>query len=164
MKKFCTLFLLMLCIYCDSSAQELQSDLKTTASDYFTGPGYNLSWTIGEAVILTVSDSTITMTQGFQQPKVKKKYVKEDLPKKDNIDIGPNPARDEIEIVLDRDIDKNIPMRADIYDVIGRRVLTSEFRGQRFSISISAFASGVYFIKVFVDGQELGTQKVQKID
>ncbi len=146
------------------SAQELQSDIKATASNYFTTDTYSLSWSIGEAVILTVSDSTISLTQGFQQPKFKKKYVKSDLPNKDNIGIWPNPAVDEIEIKLDRPIDKNIPIKAEIYDAIGRRVISKEFYGQKVSINISYLASGVYFVKLSVDGKDLGTQKIQKLD
>jgi hypothetical protein len=142
----------------------LQSDIKTTASNYFVTDGYTLSWTIGEAVILTISDSTVIMTQGFQQPKYKKKYIKEDLPKKENIRIGPNPTVDEIVIELDRPIDKKIPIKVEIYDVIGRAVMTHEFYGQKFSMNVVFLASGTYFVKVTVDGQPIGTQKLQKLD
>ncbi|MES2766279.1 MAG: T9SS type A sorting domain-containing protein [Bacteroidota bacterium] len=165
MKKFLLLcFIAFLSPVLQISAQDLQSDIKTTAANFFTGDGYTLSWTIGEAVILTVSDSSFTMTQGFQQPKFRKKYVKSDLPKKDNIDVGPNPAVDEVEIKLDRPIDKNIPIKAEIFDAIGRRVIVKEFHGQRVTVNISYLASGVYFVRLTVDGVDIGTQKLQKLD
>jgi hypothetical protein len=165
MKKLLTLcFLACICPFLKVSAQELQSDIKTAASNYFETEDYTLSWTIGEAVILTISDSTVIMTQGFQQPKFKKKYVKEDLPEKDNIWIGPNPTIENIEIELDKPIDKNLPIIVEIYDILGRQMIVREFRGQRFSINVSFLASGTYLVKVSVDGKNLGAQKLQKLD
>ncbi len=77
------------------SGQQLSPEVISSAGDYFVGSNVTLSWTIGEAVIETFTDTNCILTQGFQQPFIPpiagiKKLEDKNL----KIKVFPNPASD----------------------------------------------------------------------
>lgn len=67
MKKIYTLLILCLVIFGFSSSVSAQ-EVVSASGGYYENEGISLSWTVGETVIETIGNETITLTQGFQQP------------------------------------------------------------------------------------------------
>lgn len=62
-----TYILIILCFLFFSVSINAQQVLSTSGGFYENG-GISLSWTVGEPLIETIGNETITLTQGFQQP------------------------------------------------------------------------------------------------
>ena len=61
-----TVFLLVVPLFL--SAQSVSPDVISSSGDYFEGSNASLSWTLGEIATETLSNGSVTLTQGFQQP------------------------------------------------------------------------------------------------
>jgi hypothetical protein len=75
-----------------------------------------------------------------------------------NVKIAPNPAKDVVNISLDKESDKNF---VTVYDVVGRSVATAQFNGNQSEINVSNLIKGIYFISVQSEGKTI-TQKFFK--
>ncbi|MEN8250213.1 MAG: hypothetical protein ABFS32_14870, partial [Bacteroidota bacterium] len=76
------------------TAQEVVSSGGETG----TAAGYEISWTVGEPVIETVSDGTNTLTQGFHQTKLTVTSVNEFSISGIELKVFPNPTEDYVHI------------------------------------------------------------------
>ncbi len=75
-----------------------------------------------------------------------------------SIQIFPNPARDQLNIRFNRDLD----LRLEIFDLLGHKLASYHFptgKGSVHSIDISGLADGIYFCRGF-DGNRLYTKKI----
>jgi hypothetical protein len=75
-----------------------------------------------------------------------------------NVKIAPNPAKDVVNISLDKESEKNF---VTVYDVVGRSVATAQFSGNQSELNVSNLIKGIYFINVQTDGKTV-TQKFFK--
>ena len=64
------LFLLFIASFTLAKSQMLSPEVIASGGDFFVSPAGSLSWTLGEPVVETISNSAIQLilTQGFQQP------------------------------------------------------------------------------------------------
>jgi hypothetical protein len=74
-----------------------------------------------------------------------------------SITVAPNPAKDFITITLDRI--NNAASNFQLFDVAGNLVFTQKTNLSKLNINTSAFARGLYFIKI-INAGEVATQKV----
>ncbi len=117
--------------------------------------------TLGEPVVLTVTDSTtFFLTQGFQQPSPS------ELPNEEykiTIDIYPNPVNTLITIVFYvKDVDDfTIDVRNMLGKLIVRRKVYDVYSGQAEFIDFSGFSQGIYFVNVYSGKEEM--QIIEKI-
>ena len=111
--------------------------------------------TMGEPVILTVTDSTtFFLTQGFQQPS------SSELPNdeyKITINIYPNPVRTLVTIVFYvKDVDD---FTVDVRDMLGKLILSNKvydvYSGQAKFLDFSSFSQGIYFVHVYSGNEEM---------
>jgi hypothetical protein len=68
--------------------------------------------------------------------------------------VFPNPANDKINLLLDNEQDfteKSIT----IYDKLGRQCFNTDWDSNAIDLNVSNFASGVYFIEIISNGQQL---------
>lgn len=117
--------------------------------------------TLGEPVILTVTDSlSFYLTQGFQQPAPKELSTK-DL--KITIIIAPNPVITIATVTFFvNDIDD---FTIDITDMLGKTMLRKKvhdvYSGQAEIFDFSGLSQGIYFVHVYSANEEM--ENVEKI-
>ncbi len=80
-----------------------------------------------------------------------------------NIKIYPNPASDNIQVILD--LDSNTDVQCSIYDLSGKMMLTNEFKDlnkghQMISLNVNVLARGTYLMKVNTSGQSSSAKLV----
>ncbi len=61
------------------------------------------------------------------------------------VKLYPNPATDHVEVSLDQEEQIDI---VEVYDVYGKLIQTGRGVSQTVSLFVSAFASGIYFVRV----------------
>jgi hypothetical protein len=72
-----------------------------------------------------------------------------------NAQISPNPAKDKLTISLEEEASKAV---VSVYDVLGKKAISSQFRGVQTELGVSSLAKGMYIIQI----QTADKMKVQK--
>lgn len=123
------------------SAQEVVS----SNGDSKSAAGVEVSWTIGEAVIETLIDGSITLTQGFQQTKLTITAVSELLIPGLEIKVFPNPTPDIITIHFSEYIENS---RYFLYDLRGKLLENKLINSADTEINMEKYAGGQYILKL----------------
>ena len=123
------------------SAQEVIS----SNGDSQSAAGYEVSWTVGEAVIATLSGSTNTLTQGFQQTRLTVTAVTDLLYPGLEIKVYPNPTQDFITIQFSEYVEGS---RYSLYDFTGRLIENKLINSADTEIDLKKYASGQYILKL----------------
>jgi hypothetical protein len=148
--------------------QSITPEVIATAGDYFIGTNATLSWTLGEVITETVSSSSYTLTQGFQQPYYNITSINEDPKLKENdpladINVYPNPVNDQLNIDFKNLKEQNLMIV--LIDLQGK-VLLSDFAENTLTvkqINMLNIAKGNYILRVSTrDGQHLKSFKIIK--
>ena|GEM_PF-5878215 len=111
--------------------------------------------TMGEPVVLTVTDSTtFFLTQGFQQPSSSELPYDE---YKITINIYPNPVKTLVTIVFYvKDVDD---FTVDVRDMLGKLILSNKvydvYSGQAKFLDFSSLSQGIYFVHVYSGNEEM---------
>jgi hypothetical protein len=120
----------------------------------------SLSHTTGEAVAVYFMNSSITLSQGFQQPSTTvptslTNYTKQQV----QINIYPNPANYGIWV---RTQGATHPLFLEIYDSLGKIVLIHPtILGSHDYIGLESLSSGLYVIRVYSEvGNTLTTERI----
>ncbi len=124
-----------------ASAQQVVSsngDSKSTA-------GYEVSWTVGEAVIETLTGSPNTLTQGFHQTRLTVTAVSELLFPGLEIKVFPNPTPDIITIHFSEFIEDS---RYFLYDLTGKLLENRLISSADTEVNMKNYASGQYILKL----------------
>jgi len=66
--------------------------------------------------------------------------------------IFPNPANDKIILSIDNQSNINSSSNISIYDLSGKNILQIEIKSSETEIDVSQFVAGIYFVKIFVNG------------
>lgn len=136
-----------------------------TAGGDTTVNGVSVSWTLGEVAIETIAneDSTVILTQGFQQGEYVITSVGEALSDEFEINIYPNPATEYIIVDLKSNEIKSTVV--EIYNMEGKLVYNSKFEkasGEN-RISLSTMNANQYILRVLdTSGNVLQTFKLIK--
>lgn len=131
-------------------AQELNAI--SASGGYSEGAVYSMSFTIGEAVIITGTSGAHHITQGFQQPDLAVLSVEE----YQNIDISvyPNPARD----VINVSTSENTKLM--VYDIQGKVVRTFDIFSSQTTIDVSELSRGTYTLVFEANGSIANRMKI----
>lgn len=132
-------------------AQQLGVCMEVVASSGGKGIQSNrqLSWTVGEPFMTTMQGAGYAFTQGFHQPDP---CGKESVGTFDLADWGlnlfPNPT--EGWLTLQYAPDKNRPLIASVFDLLGRPMLIGQTLASAHgsAIDASAWPPGVYFLRL----------------
>lgn len=154
MKNLLLLFIALAVRY-DGYSQSLSPFVISSSGNYSTSPGGSLSSTTGEtSMIETFSQSTVILTQGFQQPR--DMFVSIQNPSSDEFSLEwyPNPSSGVFNVAVNSPYPGNLLYK--IFDNIGKLVWQQEkihekgFYKQE--ISLISFAEGLYRIEtLFTD-------------
>lgn len=155
MKKITCLTILILSCFC-INAQEV---VATQGASYSTASG-SIDFTIGEVMIASVETGGEILTQGFHQPNFIMNALEHP---KEMLDINyyPNPVQEELILELEKINGNNY---IEVINLQGKIILTQTIRQVQNAINFSSFPSGLYFMTIKNEQQELlKTLKIQKI-
>ncbi|MGP8215379.1 MAG: T9SS type A sorting domain-containing protein [Bacteroidia bacterium] len=140
----------------------LKPDVITTTGGYYANSAGSLSWTMGEPISETVSDTTNTLTQGFQQGAYSVvSVVNESTQSTINISVYPNPVTS----LLNIRSDSSDPFRAEIIDLEGNIIDERLFENGQGQIDLSNLSDAMYLLGVYdKDGNRIKVYKIQKVD
>lgn len=118
-----------------------------TGGSYHQGTNNSISYTIGEPVISTENNASHQLTQGFQQPWADITIAVEE-PNMDasTISVYPNPVRHVLHLSLS---DAPIDHRFELFDALGKQLLSDRIQSTVTDIDMEQYASGGYFLRVF---------------
>jgi len=111
-----------------------------------TNSNYRLAWNIGETVVTTISNTTNTLNQGFEQPEYL--YNVGITPKGEKVtySLYPNPAADFIRLQIEK-MPSEI-LAATLFNATGQAIYTQKVNDLHTEISLLAFPAGVYQLQL----------------
>ena len=125
-----------------------------------TAAGTEVSWTIGEPVIATVSDGTTTLTQGFHQSKLMVTAVNDIQITGVEIKVYPNPTSDFVIIHFNKLIDH---LTYWLFDFNGKIIEQKNISGNDIKVNMTNCAEGSYLLRIsYKKKQPLQTFKIMK--
>jgi len=140
-----------------SSAQSASPNVLNTSGNTVTAKNVQLSWSIGEIAISTLSAAGNIVTEGFLQPDMASNSAIQEIIIDNIISCFPNPVHNELYIRQSADVIGIVS----VYNTIGDRVYQQKFTDG--IIDMSLFRAGVYFINITNrDGGEVHTFKIVK--
>jgi len=133
-------------------------EVLSTAGENLSTTDAQLQYTIGEPIILTESQESVTLTQGFHQSNLIVTSISE-LPNFD-ISVFPNPVVDLLTIANKEGIEG---VQLLLTDVNGKELETRKILNQNTQINFSSFSTGVYFLNLSnEDNSAVKTYKIIK--
>jgi len=145
-------------MYCyAASAQSASPNVFNASGKTVKTKTVQLSWSIGEIAIATLSAGSNIVTEGFLQPEVVSTSAIEEVTIGNGISCFPNPVHSILYIRQSVDVIGFVS----VYDAIGNRVYDQKFTDG--IIDMSLFRPGIYFINIRRDdGVEEHTFKIIK--
>ncbi len=163
MKKFILTFLSFTCAAL-AGAQSISPQVIAAAGTHFTGSNAQLSWTVGEPIIATVSDGSNIITQGFHQTLLIGVAVEQHNNAGITVKVYPNPASDRVNISL---INNEQDLQAELFDMTGKLLQARKISASEniVSINISGYARANYLLRIYAADQSLNcTYKIEKMN
>jgi len=148
------------CVLWFGITSQAQNAIPATGSNA-TGAGGTVSYTVGQVIYTTVSETSGTITHGVQQP-----YEISVVTGVDIVDITlvctvyPNPTTDFLTLKIADSENQN--MSYWLYGVGGNLFETKKILSSETQISIGNQVSGIYFLKVISGTKEVKTFKIIK--
>ena len=117
-----------------------------------------LSWSVGEMAIATLSSSNIVLTEGFLQPDISAHNSGiEEINISDLITVFPNPVHDQLYIKDNSDLVETVS----IYNALGQRLIEQNLINP--VLDMSLLMPGIYFVNLINrDRKEIHTFKIIK--
>lgn len=146
------------------NGQSISPQVIASAGTHYVGSNAQLSWTIGEPVITTVSNGSNIITQGFHQTLLNVTSVEEQCIAGVNVSVFPNPTSDVLNINLVNNL-KDLQM--DLFDMTGKLLQARKIGAAEGNVQISMleYARANYLLRVYsADGSVNYAYKVQKMN
>lgn len=145
------ILILLFCISQQIHSQSLSNRVIATGGSFSTASWGSLSATIGEATINTLTSSTVTLLQGFQQPTSGLSGITNIAPKLITATIYPNPSQGNI--YLEVTLPASSTLTYKIFDLNGKELQAGEFTADALHTTIqklncSGFSSGMYLLSL----------------
>jgi hypothetical protein len=133
------------CILCLAVVTASAQQVIATSGGTEIVDGIEVSWTLGEALVMTLSGNNTVVTQGFHQPGFAVTAVTGPLYPELEISLFPNPTRDVFSMQFSEYIEG---LHYLLYDLTGRVLEHQLILSPEVRISMSPYAKGAYFLKV----------------
>lgn len=153
-------FVLFFCSFCYITLQAQETIPATGANA--TGSGGTVSYTVGQIIYQTFSETTGTVFQGVQQP-----YEISVVTAIENTEgitleykVYPNPTNGQI--ILTTNLFDKDGFRYRIYDLNGILLMDKLIESDKTEISIGSLPPSIYFLKVLIKSKEVKTFKIIK--
>ena len=158
-------FLIAICLFGSEIIQAQQ--VVSSSGSHVKNDTVQLSWTIGEPIIVTITNESNILTQGMQQSRLIITVINEIEISDLEISAYPNLTIDCIYL-------KIIPLQTDqtteawrdysfrLYDINGKLLILKLIESTETLIRIDSYSPGIYFLKVNNKNVELKTFKIIK--
>ncbi|PLW94297.1 MAG: hypothetical protein C0592_03270 [Marinilabiliales bacterium] len=156
MEKLLSLFILSLCITFSINAQELVSN----SGAYFSNSSGSLAWSVGEAVIATISDGADTLTQGFHQSRFVFTDISESQIEGISVSVFPNPTANDISIEIESTDFKGFSYT--LLDQHGKLLQNKEITDKITEVDMLNHPAATYYVSVYKDGISVKTIQIIK--
>lgn len=145
-----------------SIAQSLEQFVIGASGTDFSNSNAQLSWTIGETIISTLSTGNQQLTQGFHQTLLQVSSVDNTEDTGFSAEVFPNPSQEIIVIQIDSELDQ---LQYSIFDVLGRLLHHEDILNNRYTtVNLSNLSAGNYLLKIISkDTKIFRTFKIQKL-
>lgn len=130
-------------------------EVLASSGGLFQNATHTITFTIGEPVIATHSQSVAIATQGFHQPEddFSTQVAAMSDPAVDVL-AWPNPAREEVIVTV---IGVAGPVTLEVFDALGRGVQASSAFSERILVDVRTLSSGTYHARITSEGRYLTT-------
>lgn len=159
---------IFICGFLESSGQSLDRSVVASGGNYSQIGGINLSSTVGEVAVTTLSMASSALTQGFQQPDGLFVRIVDPVTGTVSWNAYPNPVSNQLTLELSST--KNEDLIITCHDLLGRivlpeisqRILASE--NLRIQMDVHQLTPAMYFVRIFrkSDQQVLETIRIIK--
>lgn len=154
---FCTVLLTLSFVFFLSSATA-QVSVNASGGSASSSEG-SVDYSIGQVVYTTNIAESGSVAQGIQQPYVILEF-EEPNGTKASISAYPNPTTDLLTLDVRKTDLSAFSFR--LYDIVGRLLQNEPIITRETNINMSSFLTGIYFIKVFQENNEMKTFKIVK--
>lgn len=162
MKKFILSTACPVLITCLLNAQSISPEVIASAGEYYSNVNGSISWTLGEPMGETYSQTNNIITQGFQQPTDFGTRVIVGDPV--NAEVYPNPTADIVNLQFGDNTNGQYVI--EVFNTLGQQLKTSTFNAtpsSKATVSLFDYSDGIYFITVRkTDGTESSTFRITK--
>jgi len=146
--------LLFCLIFFKSNAQEIVS----AGGDTYTNSNISVSWTIGEPVTETISNTSNILTQGFHQTKLSVIGIYDISSKDMLISLYPNPTQDFVNL---KTVDyENLSFQ--LFSFNGKLIKTNKLFSKNTEVKLNNLSAASYFIKILEWDKIIKTYKIIK--
>lgn len=140
-----------------SNAQSANPFVIGTAGDYFSNSTVSVSWTIGEVIGETYSNSNNSVTQGFHQPNYSIYTSINEFNSVKNIAAYPNPVTNNLTISFHDEQGSFIII---VNDILGKKISSESVEVNGFSLhthnlAFGDYNPGIYLVQVICDATQL---------
>ena len=145
MKKISIIICTVLIAVSIRGQQLSQQVIGSSGACFEASSGMTLSFSLGECVTETYSNSSVILSQGFQQGyfEVQPLAVSDEI--SIDMNVYPLPAKDYITIEFN---DSNKEYLAEIYDINGKLILTEELDRESTNLSLGTLITGTYILVI----------------
>ena len=136
--------------------------------NYYNGSTFEMDYTVGEFAVITLSDASNYLTQGFQQPFVDPDVSVNDNPFADmNISYFPNPTSGNLTLNITNAGDREF--KVELFDLLGQRISTqtgiASYSGNaNVVIDMQKCATGNYYLRISNGSDLVKNLKILKIN
>ncbi len=139
----------------------LGQQIVSSAGAQAKGTTVELSWTIGEPVIETISDGSTVLTQGFHQSNLKVTAINEISIPGIQLVVYPNPVSEKLNIELRKGEIENLA--CELCNSEGKLMSITAFNILPGQINMESYSSGSYLLKISnKEGQPIQIFKIIK--
>ena len=150
--------LLFICF--NSSAIIQAQELISNGGGHYSNSSGSLSWSVGEAVIATISGGTDTLTQGFHQSKFLFTDISESRIEGVSVNVFPNPTADDISIEIESTDFEGFSYT--LLDQNGKLLQNKEITDKITEVNMLNHPAATYFVSVYKDGISVKTIQIIK--
>jgi len=148
------------------AAQSIQREAVSSVGGFSDRTDIQISWTVGEVVVVTAFSTDLNMTQGFQQPDDELLVSIAEPASVIALNAWPNPTQGLLTIQIENA--RELELELIVYDLMGRMVvqparLQTSSQLLIYNVDLSQVAPGYYFVKLADKAREFcETIEVQK--
>lgn len=132
-------------------SQVFQPEVFAAGGDYSQNNQAHLSWTVGEALVTSVSNSGNQLDQGFQQAQLYVTALDQEWANSLAIQIFPNPFQEAVEVAFGDNLSASVTLR--IINPEGREVLREEIPSgvKSHFVNLGYLPDGIFVVELFYD-------------
>lgn len=151
---------LILVLTISVSAKAQQLEVVATSGDFYENSSGSLSWTLGEVVIETLSETNFIITQGFQQSKLTVTAINDLQTSGIELSVYPNPTNSFLLIEVKTDNQRDLQIN--LFDLNGKLILQKKITGSKQTVYMQNYKPAIYILKITEGNKEIRTYQIVK--